>query len=107
MNKHEYINKGEKIIGGIVMNEKEIYAKLKKITRELFEKHELEYSWYVDSQSNIDGELKNAKIPWLKCYVFMSIENLENCSVRMCVDDLQYIYTERLLKSLKLSVEIY
>lgn len=89
------------------MNEKEIYAKLKKITRELFEKHELEYSWYVDSQSNIDGELKNAKIPWLKCYVFMSIENLENCSVRMCVDDLQYIYTERLLKSLKLSVEIY
>lgn len=107
MNKHEYINKGEKIIGGIVMNEKEIYAKLKKITRELFEKHELEYSWYVDSQSNIDGELKNAKIPWLKCYVFMSIENLENCSVRMCVDDLQYIYTERLLKSLKLTVEIY
>ena len=55
MNKHEYINKGEKIIGGIVMNEKEIYAKLKKITRELFEKHELEYSGYADSQSNIVG----------------------------------------------------
>lgn len=89
------------------MNEIEIYAKLKKITRELFENHELEYSWYVDSQSNIDGELKNAKIPWLKCYVFMSIENLENCSVRMCVDDLQYIYTRRLLKSLKLNIEIY
>lgn len=89
------------------MNEKEIYTKLKKITRELFENHELEYSWYVDSQNNIDGELKNAKIPWLKCYVFMSIENLENSSVRMCVDELQYIYTRRLLKSLKLNIEIY
>lgn len=43
------------------MNEKEIYAKLKKITRALFENHELEYSWYVDSQSNIDGELKMQK----------------------------------------------
>lgn len=40
---------------------KEIYAKLKKITRELFENHELEYSWYVDSQSNIVGELKKCK----------------------------------------------
>lgn len=40
---------------------KEIYAKLKKITRELFENHELEYSWYVDSQSNIVGELKMQK----------------------------------------------
>ena len=32
------------------MNEKEIYAKLKKITRELFENHELEYSWYSSNQ---------------------------------------------------------
>lgn len=89
------------------MTEQEIYAKLMKITRELLENHELEYTWYVDSQSNIDGELKNAKIPWLKCCVFMTAENLENCSVRMCVNDLQYIYTRRLLKSLKLTVEIY
>lgn len=89
------------------MNEKEIHTKLNKIAQELFEKHELKYLWYVDNQINIKGELKNAKIPWLKCYAFMTVENLENCSVRMCVNDLQYIYTERLLKSLKLTVEIY
>lgn len=89
------------------MNETEIYTKLTKITKELFEKHELKYLWYVDSQSNIEGELINSKIPWLKCYTFMTLENLENCSVRMCVNDLQFIYTKRLLKSLKLTVEIY
>lgn len=46
------------------MNEKEIYAKLKKNNKRIiWKKHELEYSWYVDSQSNIVGELKMQKFP--------------------------------------------
>jgi hypothetical protein len=78
--------------------------KMLSVSKKLLNKHNLDFSWYINEYNGVGGYLHNGKLPNLIVRVYLTDKVIEMCSVKMLTNDLQYEYACELLKEFKVKI---